>query len=414
MKKRMLTMFFVVALVVSAASCNTSTTTSSTTTESSAVSQSLTETSSEVIETSSAQETAVSQGPAATTEVLGQVNGKDVLAYTMENSNGMKMVVSNYGCQVLELWVPDKNGDLVDVLLAPADFDGLKTQTQSYGRVLGRFANRIGDATFDLDGQTYSLEVNNADRNTIHGGSDNWGYRIWEMTPSTTENQVTFTLYSPDGDAWFPGAVNVKAIYTLTEDNEWKIDYEATTNKNTVINLTNHAYFNLAGQGSGSVLDQTLQVNAQEITEVREDGVPTGNFLPVAGTPFDFTVAKPLGQDIEVENEQLIFRKGYDHNFVLNKDGQSVEPILAATLTDVTSGRTMEVYTDQPGVQVYTANYLDGSTNGKDGAVYDSRSAVCLETQGFPDAMHHEEFPSVLLTPEEPFTSTTIYKFSAN
>lgn len=350
----------------------------------------------------------------STAAVLGQVHGKDVMSYTLENANGMKMVVSNYGCQVIELWVPDKDGKLADVLLAPADFEGLKTQTQSYGRVLGRFANRIGDATFELDGKTYNLEVNNADRNTIHGGSDNWGYRIWEAAPDAENQSITFSLYSPDGDAWFPGAVTVYVTYTLTDDNEWKIEYSADTTKTTLINLTNHAYFNLAGHNSGTINDHILQINADEITEVREDGVPTGEFLTVDGTAFDFREPKKIGEDIDSEEEQLVIRKGYDHNYVLNKEGRVSEPILAAVVTEEVSGRVMEVYTDQPGVQFYSANYLNGSTDGKDGTNYDARTALCLETQGFPDAIHHENFPSCVLTPEETYTSTTIYKFKTN
>lgn len=342
---------------------------------------------------------------------LGKVNGKDVFSYTLENAGGMKMVVSNYGCQILELWVPDKDGTLADVILTPGDFDGLKTQTQSYGRVIGRFANRIGDASFELDGHIYKLEVNHAERNTIHGGSDNWGYRIWDAEPDVSNNSVTFSLYSPDGDAWFPGAVTVFVTYTLTDENEWIIEYKADTTKKTLINLTNHAYFNLSGHGSGSVTDHILQINSEEITQVREDGVPTGAFLPVEGTAFDFREPKEIGKDIDSEEEQLAIRNGYDHNYVLNKEGRADRPVLAATVTDYASGRIMEVYTDQPGIQLYTANALNGSTNGKEGAAYTSRSALCLETQGFPDAIHHEAFPSCILTPEETYISTTIYKF---
>jgi len=332
-------------------------------------------------------------------------NGKQVDLFTLKNSKGMIVQITNYGGKVVSILVPDKNGQLGDVCLgyesAQAYFDG----SASLGATIGRYANRIAGGEFELDGVTYKLFKNNGP-NTIHGGKEGFRFKVWDAR-QIDDSSLELSYRSADGEEGFPGELLLKVVYSVTAENEFTLKYSATTSKPTVLNLTNHAFFNLAGEGSGDVLDHVLWVNADQFTPTDKAAIPTGEFRSVKGTPFDFTSPKRLGQDINADNEQLAFGKGYDHNFVLNKKGG--ELVLAARISEPTTGRVMEVYTTEPGLQLYTANTLE--TVGKGGHTYGPRSAFCLETQHFPDSPHHDNFPSTVLRQGQTFSSTTIYKF---
>lgn len=337
-------------------------------------------------------------------------DGKPVDLYTLKNSKGMVVQLTNYGGKIVSIIVPDRKGDFADINLGYASADEYINGTASLGATMGRYANRIAGGQFELNGQTYTLPKNNGD-NTIHGGTKGYRFRVWDGM-QISESSVQLSYFSEDGEQGFPGNLELSVIYTVTEDNELKLEYLATTDKPTVINFTNHAFFNLKGAGQGDVLDHVLWVNANQFTPTDEAAIPTGEFRAVQGTPFDFTSPKPLGQDINVENEQLTFGGGYDHNFVVN--GAPGKLNLAAKLSEPQSGRVMEVYTTEPGLQVYTANSLTGKGTdiGKGGKAYGPRSAVCLETQHFPDSPHHPNFPTTTLNPGEEYESTTLYRFS--
>ena len=334
-------------------------------------------------------------------------NGKQVDLFTLKNSAGMTVQLTNYGGKVVSILVPDKNGALGDVCLGYESAQGYFEGSASLGATIGRYANRIAGGEFELDGKTYTLFKNNGP-NTIHGGKEGFRFKVWDARV-VDNSSVELSYVSADGEEGFPGELTLRVVYSVTEENELKLDYSATTTKPTVLNLTNHAFFNLAGEGSGNVLDHVLWVNADTFTPTDETAIPTGELRNVKNTPFDFTTPKPLGQDIDIENDQLKYGGGYDHNFVLNKDEDELAP--AARISEPTTGRIMEVYTTEPGLQVYTANTLE--TIGKAGHVYGPRSSFCLETQHFPDSPHHENFPSTVLRPGEEYTSTTIYKFFA-
>ncbi len=335
-------------------------------------------------------------------------DGKQVDLYTLKNAKGMVVQLTNYGGKIVSIYVPDRDGQFSDINLG---YDSAKAYiggTASLGATMGRYANRIAGGQFELNGQVYDLPKNNGE-NTIHGGTKGFRFVVWDGK-QIDESSVELSYLSPDGEQGFPGNLTLKVTYSVTEDNELKLEYSATTDKSTVINFTNHAFFNLKGAGQGDVLDHVLWVNASQFTPTDKAAIPTGELRDVKGTPFDFTSPKPLGQDINQENEQLTFGGGYDHNYVLGNKGQLV---LAAKLSEPDSGRVMEVYTTEPGLQVYTANSLTGKGTdiGKGGKAYGPRSAVCLETQHFPDSPHHPNFPTTTLNPGQEYKSTTLYKF---
>ncbi len=331
-------------------------------------------------------------------------DGAHVDLYTLTNRRGMVAKIATYGATLTQLLVPDRDGKIADVTLG---FDNLKqyeTQSPYFGATIGRYGNRIAKGTFELDGKTYTLATNNGP-NHLHGGMKGFDKKVWAAAPSDSPDgpSLKLTCQSPDGEEGYPGTLDVAVTYTLTDADALRIDYSATTDAATVFNPTNHTYFNLGGEGSGSILDETLTVNADAYLPVDADMIPTGELKPVKGTPFDFTMPTVIGSRFDrLDN-------GYDHNFVLNhKPG---EVALAARLSDPTSGRVMEVRTDQPGIQVYTGNFLDGKTVGAGGNAYAKNGAVCLETQHFPDSPNHPSFPSTELKPGETFKSTTIYQF---
>lgn len=329
---------------------------------------------------------------------------------TMSNSNGMKMTVTNLGARVLTLMVPDKHGVALDVVLGfdtPEEY--LTSPEPFFGTAVGRYGNRIAKGKFELEGQEYSLALNNG-ANSLHGGPGGFHNVIWNVDEADNSH-IVFSYLSKDGEEGFPGNLQVKMTYYLTDKNEFKITYEAETDKATPVNLTHHSFFNLNGVGSGDVLQHELKLNASKYTPVDSTLIPFGENEPVAGTPFDFTTAKAIGKDINQENEQLKFGGGYDHNFVLDKQKEGALE-LAATAYSPQSGIEMDVYTTEPGIQFYSGNFLDGGAKGKDGVPYEFRSAFCLETQHFPDSPNQPNFPSTILNPGETYEHTCIYQFS--
>ncbi len=328
---------------------------------------------------------------------------------TMSNSKGIEMTVTNLGARVMTFLVPDKNGKKLDIVLG---FDTPKEYLTSpepfFGTAVGRYGNRIAKGKFELDGQTYSLALNNGP-NSLHGGPGGFHNVIW-FVEEADNSHIVFTHFSEDGEEGFPGNLNVKMTYYLTEDNEFKITYEAETDKATPINLTHHSFFNLNGAGNGDILGHELQLIANEYTPVDSTLIPLGSNEAVAGTPFDFTKAKTIGRDINQENQQIKFGGGFDHNWVLDKKEEG-RLELAATAFCPESGIEMEVFTTEPGIQFYAGNFLDGKAKGKNGVAYEYRSAFCLETQHFPDSPNQPNFPSTILRPGEKYEQTCIYKF---
>ncbi len=337
-------------------------------------------------------------------------DGTAVRIYTMTNRNGLEARITNYGGIVVSLKTPDRTGAMADIVLGFDSLAGYTSPQHSYfGALIGRYGNRIGHARFTLDGTQYKLAANNGE-NSLHGGVRGFNKVIW--TPrELPDGGLELTYLSKDGEEGYPGNLKMTVEYHLTDANELKIGYAATTDKDTVLNPTNHSYFNLKGAGSGDILDHMVTLNADRFTPVDAGLIPTGELRPVQGTPFDFRKATAIGARIEQSDEQLKFGKGYDHNWVLNKNGAA--PSLSARVEEKTTGRILEVLTDQPGVQFYTGNFLDGSVKGKDGKAYGRRSAFCLETQHFPDSPNQPKFPSTVLKPGQRFHSTTIYRFSA-
>lgn len=342
---------------------------------------------------------------------FGEYEGKSVELYTLTNVNGIEMQVTNYGGIVVSLLTPDRNGKMGDIVLGCKDLAGYLKGVPYFGSIIGRYGNRIGKAQFSLDGRKYTLAKNNGE-NSLHGGLKGFDKVIWDAQAIMDEEGVSveFQYLSAHREEGFPGNLDVTVMYTLTNDNEFKIDYFATTDRPTVVNLTNHSYFNLAGEGSGDILKHEVMIDADYITPVGDSLIPTGEFLPVEGTPLDFTQPTAIGARIEADDDQLKFGKGYDHNWVLNKDEWDMT--LAATVYEPNSGRFMEVYTLEPGIQFYTGNFLDGSIIGKSGKPYNFRNGLCLETQHYPDAPNQPTFPSTVLRPDEMYQTTTIYKFS--
>ena len=325
--------------------------------------------------------------------------------YTFENKNGMMMEVTDFGAVLYALIVPDKDGNPVDVTLGYDTSEAYGQKTSGFGATIGRNGNRIGGAKFTLNGKVYELEQNN-NGNNLHSGKNYYQHRMWTVK-ETTENSITLSLHSPDGDQGFPGNFDVDVTYTLTDDNELKIDYEGVTDADTVINMTNHSYFNLNGHASGSIEQHELWIDADGFTPTDVELIPTGEIASVEGTPMDFRVKKLVEKDIDADFEALKFGGGYDHNWCLNNNGEFKKVIeLSADL----SGITMEVYTDLPGVQIYAGNYLVNEP-GKDGVFYKKRQGICFETQHYPDAINHDNFPSPVVKKGEVYKTTTVYKF---
>lgn len=330
--------------------------------------------------------------------------------FTLTNKNGLSTKITNYGGIVMSLHVPDKAGHLGDVVLGFDDIEEYLKPHPYFGALIGRYGNRIANGKFTLEGKDYILAQNDG-RNSLHGGLKGFDKVIWDAklldTPDGSALELTYL--SQDGEEGYPGNLLVKVIYTLTQDDALRIDYTATTDETTVINLTHHSYFNLVGAGNGDILDHDLLLNAAHFTPIDETLIPTGEIKPVAGTPFDFTRPAKIGLRINQDDQQLKFGLGYDHNWALNSaDGVLA---LAARVSEPGSGRIMEVWTTEPGIQFYSGNFLDGSNTGKGGKVYQYRSGFCLETQHFPDSPNQPNFPSTTLKASQTYTSTTVYKF---
>jgi aldose 1-epimerase len=344
---------------------------------------------------------------------LGLIEGKPVDLYTMTNLHGVEVRAMNYGGVVLSLRVPDKNGGLDDIVLGFNDPAEYQENSPHFGGIIGRYANRIAGGKFTLDGVSYTLAKNNWP-NSLHGGIKGFDKAFWHAAPFDNSRGVgvVFTYTSKNGEEGFPGNLNAKVTYTLTNDNELIFDYEATTDKATPVNLTQHTYFNLAGEGNGDVLAHELVLNADRFTPIDKAMIPTGELRAVKGTPLDFTKPTTIGARIGDTYEQLLLANGYDHNFVINGNGDGLK--LIARVHEPTSGRVLEVYTTQPAVQFYSGNFLDGTIHGKHGHVYKQHYGFALETEHFPDSPNHPDFPSTILRPGQTFHSRTIYKFSVD
>lgn len=345
---------------------------------------------------------------------FGTQDGRPITLYTLTNANGIEVDTMNYGGIILSIRVPDRKGQLADVVLGHENLQGYIPNPPFLGAIVGRYANRIANGTFTLDGKTYTLPKNDGP-NTLHGGVDKtFNKVVWESEPlkdKTGKSGVAFTYLSKDGDDGWPGNLKLKVTYTLTNDNELVVDYEATTDKATPLNLSQHSYFNLAGEGTSDILNHEIMINADRFTPVDKNLIPTGELRPVKGTPLDFTTSTKIGARIDDNYDQLVLGHGYDHNWVINRKGDGLT--LAARVYEPTTGRVLEVSTTQPGVQFYTGNFLDGTVTGKQGHVYKRRYGFCLETQHFPDSPNHPDFPTTILKPGETFKSKTVFKFSA-
>lgn len=340
-------------------------------------------------------------------------DGQQVDLYTLTNSHGIEVQVINFGGIITSIRVPDRDGKVADIALGFDNLEGYLENKPYFGAIIGRYANRIANGKFTLDGKEYVLAKNNG-TNSLHGGIKGFNEVVWTAEPfhEPQGEGVKLTYLSKDGEEGYPGNLKVKVSYTLTDKNELIIDYEATTDKATPINLTNHSYFNLAGEGNGDVLAHQLQLNAESFTPIDKNLIPTGKIQPVKGTPLDFTQTTAIGARINDPYEQLVIAHGYDHNFVVNRKKDGLQ--FAARVHEPKSGRVLEVYTTQPGIQLYTGNFLDGTVVGKHGHAYKQREAFCLETQHYPDSPNHPGFPNTILRPGHAFHSQTVFKFSAN
>lgn len=351
---------------------------------------------------------------------FGQLpDGRQVEIYRISNDNGIEMRVITYGGIIVSLRTPDSQGDMDDIVLGFDSLDGYLSDTYQqvnpyFGALIGRYGNRIGDGQFTLNGETYELATNDGD-NHLHGGDQGFNQRLWQAEPFSNEQGagVILSYTSADGEEGYPGRLETRVTYTLTDDDALRIDYHATTTQATPVNLTQHSYFNLNGEGNDSILDHRLMINAEAFTPVNENLIPTGEIRPVAGTPFDFTEPTAIGARIDADNQQLEFGRGYDHNFVLKRESpQSEELVLAARVWEPDSGRVLEVATSEPGIQFYSGNFLAGKLTGKSGQPYVHRSGFALETQHFPDSPNHSDFPSTILQPGDTYQSQTVYRFS--
>jgi len=345
-------------------------------------------------------------------EFFGKTSSNNIVElYILENSNKMRVKIINYGAIVVSLEVPDKDGKIQDIVLG---YDKLRDYIEDksyFGATIGRYGNRIANGNFSLEGKEYQLALNNG-KNNLHGGIKGFNKVIWKTEPIEKENitGLKLTYLSPDTEEGFPGNLRTTVTYLLTENNELKISYTATTDKTTIINLTHHSYFNLSGHGNSSILNHKLMINANKFTPVNQGLIPTGELKNVENSPMDFRSPTLIGAWINDTYEQLKFTNGYDHNWILNKNKNQLE--LAAHLYDEKSGRLMEVYTTEPGIQCYTGNFLDGVNIGKNQKVYQKHSGVCLETQHYPDSPNKPDFPTTILKPEDEYNSQTVYKFS--
>jgi len=351
---------------------------------------------------------------AATSSVLtvspadfaGEIDGDSVKLYTLTNGD-VVAAITNYGARIISLHVPDRDGDLVDVVLGYSDLASYRQPDEGfYGAVVGRYGNRIAKGQFALEGQPYQLEINNGP-NSLHGGTNGFFSKLWEVK-HVTDSSLELQYVSPDGDAGYPGTLEATVVYTVTAANGLEIAYHATTDKATVVNLTNHAYFNLNGEGDSTILDHLLTIRADGYTPVDETLIPTGEITPVEGTPFDFRQATAIGARIDTTDGQLLIGKGYDHNFVLKKEPGLQ---LVATVESPKTGIVMDILTEEPGLQFYSGNFMDNVQHAKGGKTYGYRSAFCLETQHFPDAPNHPGFPSTILEPGAEYTTKTVYQF---
>ena len=337
------------------------------------------------------------------------VDEKSVDLYTLK-SGDLTMQVTNFGGRIVSLWTPDRDGNLEDVVLGHKNIEQYVNPVgeRFLGCVVGRYANRIGKGQFTLDDTTYQLPLNNNGQ-TLHGGRKGLDMVVWDVE-NVTDNAITLSYVSPDGEEGFPGKLTLKMTYTLTKDNELKIGYQGETDKPTVINLSHHGFFNLKGEGSGTINDHVLAINANSIVPVDSVLIPFGNLMDVEGTPFDFRTPTAIGERVDADHQQLKYGLGYDHNWVLDrKSDKEVE--LAASLYEPTSGRLMEVWTDQPGIQFYGGNFMNGTGEGKYGKKHNYRESVAMETQHFPDSPNQPDFPTTRLNPDEMYTHTCVYKF---
>ena len=333
--------------------------------------------------------------------------GDSTALFVLNNNNGMELCVTNFGARIVSVLVPDRDGIMRDVVLGFDNIKDYQNVKSDFGASIGRYANRINQGNITIDGEIIQLPQNNYGH-CLHGGPNGWQYKVYKPV-EVTRNSISFSLFSPDGDENFPGNVNAKVSYTLTDDNAIRIEYSATTDAKTVINMTNHSYFNLSGNPSNPAIDHILYINASNFTPVDSTFMTSGEIAAVEGTPMDFTTPKAIGRDIENPYQQLRNGKGYDHNWVLDTKGNVNE--LAAKLSCPSTGIAVEVYTNEPGIQIYTGNFLKGNVVGKNGVAYPCRASVCLETQHFPDSPNKPQWPSVLLEPGQKYYSECIYKF---
>ncbi len=342
------------------------------------------------------------------------VDGKATSLYVLENAGGMKVAITNYGGKVVSIFAPDRKGELADVNLGWKSIKEYTDLHNEYGALIGPYANRIGNASFTIGENTYELPAND-NGNYLHNGLIGFKNRVWDAEESATEDgqAVTFSIESPDGEFGYPGNKTVKVTYTLTDANELKMDYWAVTDQPCPFNLTNHAYFNLRGEGNGDILSHVLYLDADSTTVIDEELIPTGEIVSIKGTDLDFTTPTVIGERINSTYEPMVFGKGYDHNYILNKDQNAGEMTLAGSLYEPESGRYMEIYTTEPAIQFYSGNFMNGSLTGKYGKTFDFRTGLCLETQHYPDSPNHANFPNTVLMPGDTLTTTTIYKFSA-
>lgn len=356
-----------------------------------------------------------------TKSVFGQLpDGRQVDVYQLTNANGIELRVANYGGTILSLKTPDREGNVDDIVLGFNSLDEYlsdeyRKANPYFGAIIGRYGNRIAEGQFTLEGETYTLATNDGD-NHLHGGQQGFDRVLWQAEPFKNDEGTGLVLHytSEDGEEGYPGRLETQVTYTLTDDDALIVDYQAETDKATPINLTQHSYFNLKGEGSDSILDHQLMLNADTFTPVSESLIPTGELQPVEGTPFDFTQATPIGERIEQDNEQLSFGGGYDHNFVLNRDNTERDDlVMAAKVWEPQSGRMLEIETTEPGIQFYSGNFLTGDLTGKSGQAYPQRSGFALETQHFPDSPNQDTFPSTILEPGETYHSRTVFRFSA-
>ncbi len=351
------------------------------------------------------------EGPMVEKTLYGKLaDGSEVYLFTLRNAAGAVVKIINYGATVTEILVPDKNGKFEDVVFGYDSLQGYVNDKSFFGVIVGRYGNRINKGQFELDKKKYQLTINDGE-NHLHGGEKGFFKALWDavIVEDTAGPSVAMTYVSPDGEEGYPGTVTMKVTYTLTNDNGLRIVYEGTTDKPTILNPTHHSYFNLSGSFTTPILDHLLMIDADAITEIDNRLIPTGKFLPVENTPFDFRTPKKIGERINDNHQQILYGKGYDHNWVLNNYTKEVRKVVE--VYEEKSGRVLEVWTDQPGIQFYSGNFLNGMLRGK-GVAYQHRTAFCLEPQCYPDSPNHPNFPSTVLRPGETYRQTTIYKFA--